>query len=203
MPKTCKNSIVLDNIQESETLRKITHQTYKSRSYNNAITLRLHFRYFWVTVTLFPYQGTRFNCMSSVFTKIINGELPGRFIYRDDTVAAFLDIEPLAYGHTLIVPVQEVDKWTDLAPNVWCEVNEVAQSIGRAVMEAFDAERAGYVIAGFDVPHAHIHVFPTNTMADYDFSKVIKADETDPALMDEAAEKLRAIMDTNEAGYAY
>ena len=70
-------------------------------------------------------------------------------------------------------------------------------------MEAFDAERAGYVIAGFDVPHAHIHVFPTNTMADYDFSKVIKADETDPALMDEAAEKLRAIMDTNEAGYAY
>ena len=114
--------------------------------------------------------------MSSVFTKIINGELPGRFIYRDDTVAAFLDIEPLAYGHTLIVPVEEVDKWTDLAPNVWCEVNEVAQSID---------------------------VFPTNTMADYDFSKVIKADETDPALMDEAAEKLRAIMDTNEAGYAY
>ena len=141
--------------------------------------------------------------MSSVFTKIINGELPGRFIYRDDTVAAFLTIEPLAYGHTLIVPVEEVDKWTDLAPNVWCEVNEVAQSIGRAVMEALDAERAGYVIAGFDVPHAHIHVFPTNTMADYDFSKVIKADETDPALMDEAAEKLRAIMDTNEAGYAY
>ena len=141
--------------------------------------------------------------MSSVFTKIINGELPGRFIYRADTVAAFLDIEPLTYGHTLIVPVEEVDKWTDLAPNVWCEVNEVAQSIGRAVMEAFDAKRAGYVIAGFDVPHAHIHVFPTNTMADYDFSKVIKADETDPALMDEAAEKLRAIMDTNEAGYAY
>jgi len=85
--------------------------------------------------------------MSSVFTKIINGELPGRFIYRDDTVAAFLDIEPLTYGHTLIVPVQEVDKWTDLAPNVWCEVNEAAQSIGRAVMEAFDAKRAGYVIA--------------------------------------------------------
>ena len=101
------------------------------------------------------------------------------------------------------MPVQEVDKWTDLDPKVWCEVNEVAQSSGRAVMEAFDAERAGYVIAGFDVPHAHIHVFPTNTMADYDFSKVIKADETDPALMDEAAEKLRAIMDTNEAGYAY
>ena len=106
--------------------------------------------------------------MSSVFTKIINGELPGRFIYRDDTVAAFLDIEPLTYGHTLIVPVQEVDKWTDLAPNVWCEVNEVAQSIGRAVMEAFDAKRAGYVIAGFDVPHTHIHLFPADSMAEYD-----------------------------------
>ena len=106
--------------------------------------------------------------MSSVFTKIINGELPGRFIYRDDTVAAFLTIEPLAYGHTLIVPVEEVDKWTDLAPNVWCEVNEVAQSIGRAVMEAFDAERAGYVIAGFDVPHTHIHLFPADSMAEYD-----------------------------------
>lgn len=138
--------------------------------------------------------------MSSVFTKILNGELPGRFIYRDDTVAAFLTIEPLAYGHTLIVPVEEVDKWTDLSPKVWGEVNEVAQSIGRAVMEAFDTERAGYVIAGFDVPHAHIHVFPTTSIGDYNFANAMKADETDPALMDEAAQKLRDILETDEAG---
>ena len=100
--------------------------------------------------------------MSSVFTKIINGEIPGRFVYRDDTAVAFLTIEPVAYGHTLIVPVEEVDKWTDLKPELWAHLNEVAQKVGQAVTESFDCERAGYLIAGFEVPHAHIHVFPAN-----------------------------------------
>ena len=75
--------------------------------------------------------------MSTVFTKIINGEIPGRFAYRDETVAAFLTIEPVSYGHTLIVPVAEVDKWTDLDPETWAHVNEVALKIGSAIVDTF------------------------------------------------------------------
>lgn len=139
--------------------------------------------------------------MSSVFTKIINGELPGRFVYRDDAVVAFLSIEPLRYGHVLVVPVEEVDRWTDLDPKVWGALNEVAQNIGRAVKEAFDSARAGYIIAGFDVPHTHIHLFPTDAMGEYDFGKAMAADATDPAKMDDAAARIRAILETDESGY--
>lgn len=139
--------------------------------------------------------------MSSVFTKIINGELPGRFVYRDDLVVAFLSIEPLRYGHVLVVPVEETDRWTDLSPTLWGQLNEVAQNIGRAVREAFGSSRAGYIIAGFDVPHTHIHIFPTDRMGEYNFSQAMAADATDPAKMDEAAEKIRAVLETDADGH--
>ena len=138
--------------------------------------------------------------MSSVFTKIIAGELPGRFIYRDDTVVAFLSIEPVAYGHTLIVPVKEIDKWTDIDPELWAQMNEVAQQVGRAVIEAFGSERAAYLIAGFEVPHAHIHVFPANDMSGYNLSAAMPADTTDPAKMDDAANRLRELLDVDADG---
>lgn len=138
--------------------------------------------------------------MSSVFTKIINGELPGRFIYRDDTVAAFLSIEPIAYGHTLVVPVQEVDKWTDIAPDTWDAMNHVAQNIGRAIIEVFGSQRCGFMIAGFEVPHAHIHLFPADDMSGFSLATVTPADQTDPAKMDEAAERLRQAIDVDESG---
>lgn len=138
--------------------------------------------------------------MSTVFSKVINGDLPGRFVYRSSDVVAFLSIEPLAYGHVLVVPVEEVDKWTDMAPELWARVNAVAYEIGNAVIEAFDAPRAGNVIAGFEVPHAHIHVFPAHSMDDFNFANVIPADQTDEAAMDEAAQKLRAVLGANEDG---
>ena len=136
--------------------------------------------------------------MTSVFTKIIDGELPGRFVYRDDQVAAFLTIEPVAYGHTLVVPVKEVDRWTDLDPELWTRCNEVAQKVGKAIVEAFDAPRAGYLIAGFEVPHAHIHVFPASDMSGYSLSNVMKMDETNPRKMEEAADKIRAALGTTD-----
>lgn len=138
--------------------------------------------------------------MSSVFTKIINGELPGRFVYRDEEVVAFLTIEPLRYGHVLVVPVEETDRWTDLDPALWARVNEVAQQVGRAVIEAFGSSRAGYIIAGFDVPHAHIHVFPTDRMSEYNFANQMAADATDPAKMDDAAARIREVLGTDENG---
>lgn len=138
--------------------------------------------------------------MSTVFSKVINGELPGRFVYRSSDVVAFLSIEPLTYGHVLVVPVEEVDKWTDMAPELWARVNAVAYEIGNAVIGAFDAPRAGNVIAGFEVPHVHIHVFPARSMDDFNFANVIPADQTDEAAMDEAAQKLRAALGTYEDG---
>lgn len=139
--------------------------------------------------------------MSSVFSKIIAGELPARFIYRDDEVAAFLSIEPVAYGHVLVVPVDEVDRWTDLPPELWAHLNAVAQTVGRAVIECFGSQRAGYLIAGFEVPHMHIHVFPADDMSGYDLANAIPADQTDQKKMDDAAERLRAALDTDDAGY--
>jgi histidine triad (HIT) family protein len=100
--------------------------------------------------------------MSTVFTKIINREIPGRFVYEDDLCVAFLDISPQATGHTLVVPREEIDQWTDLSDELTAHLFAVAQKVGRAQVEAFNAKRAGLMIVGFDVPHAHIHVFPTS-----------------------------------------
>lgn len=127
--------------------------------------------------------------MSTVFSKIISGELPGRFVWSDDEVVAFLTIAPVAQGHTLVVPRAEVDRWTDLEPALLARLNEVAQAVGKAVIDGFGASRAGYLIAGFEVPHTHIHVFPANDMSGFDLAL---ADPDAPAEeMDAAAETLR------------
>lgn len=137
----------------------------------------------------------------SVFTRIINGELPGRFVYRDDECVAFLSIEPLRYGHTLVVPIEQVDKWTDLDAETWLHICGVAQEIGEAIKNAYDTTRTGFIIAGFDVPHTHIHLFPTEKMAEFDFTKAIAMDATDPKAMDEAAVRIRQHLNTGEDGY--
>lgn len=137
----------------------------------------------------------------SVFTKILNGELPGRFVYRDDKCAAFLSIEPLRYGHTLLIPNEQVDKWTDLDSETWMHLSALSQEIGEAIKTAYDTPRAGFIIAGFDVPHAHIHLFPTEKMSEYDFSKAMAMDATDPKAMDEAATRIRQHLNTDENGY--
>lgn len=134
--------------------------------------------------------------MASVFSMIIAGEIPGSFVYRDETVVAFLTIEPIAYGHTLVVPVEEVDRWTDLDPAIWAHCNEVAQWIGNAIIDVYEAPRAGYLIAGFEVPHTHIHVFPAHDMSGYNLASVMKADSTDPALMDQAAARIRQSLES-------
>lgn len=130
--------------------------------------------------------------MASVFSMIINGDLPARFVYKDDRVVAFLSIEPLQPGHTLVVPRQEVDKWTELPADVWAHVAEVSQLVGQAVCRAWGAPRAGNIIAGFDVPHTHVHIFPTWAMTDYNFATVAR--NVPDAEMDEAAEKIRTAL---------
>jgi diadenosine tetraphosphate (Ap4A) HIT family hydrolase len=130
--------------------------------------------------------------MPTLFTRIINGELPGRFIYTDDRVVAFLSIAPLTAGHTLVVPRQELDQWTDADASLLAHCVDLARRIGEAAKEAFGAPRAGLVIAGFEVPHMHVHVFPAWTMEDFDFgqAKAASAEE-----LDAAAAKLRGALE--------
>jgi len=125
----------------------------------------------------------------SVFTRIIDGELPGRFVWRDPDVVAFLTIAPMRPGHTLVVPVRQVDHWTDLEPALWQRVCDVQLAVGRAQVEVFRPERVGTIIAGLEVPHCHVHVVPIRTESDLDFAN---ADTSpDPAAMDDAAQRLR------------
>ncbi|WP_312179012.1 HIT family protein [Arthrobacter sp.] len=127
--------------------------------------------------------------MSTLFTKIIEGEIPGRFVWKDDDVVAFLSIGPLADGHTLVVPRQEVDKWTDAPADLLEKMTAVAQAIGKVQVEVFGAERAGLTIAGFEIDHLHMHVWPANSLQDFDFSRA----DTNPdqERMEESAQKLR------------
>lgn len=130
--------------------------------------------------------------MASVFTKILTGGLPGRFVYSDDRCAAFLTIAPITPGHTLVVPREEVDSWTDLDPDLAAHLFVVAQRVGRALHAAFSPARVGLVIAGLEVPHTHLHVLGVDTMADLDFARADAG--VDPAALDEAAERLRAAL---------
>jgi histidine triad (HIT) family protein len=123
---------------------------------------------------------------------IINGDLPGRFVYEDDEVVAFLTIEPMTQGHTLVVPRAEVDNWQELDPAVFNKVMSVAQLIGKAVTKAFDAERAGLIIAGLEVPHLHVHVFPARNLSDFGFAGVDRNPSAES--LDEAQAKIKAAL---------
>jgi diadenosine tetraphosphate (Ap4A) HIT family hydrolase len=125
----------------------------------------------------------------SIFSRIIAGEIPGRFVWRDPDTVAFLDVRPLAPGHVLVVPVLEVDQWTDLDPAQAAHLMTVAHAVGVAQRQVFDVPRIGLLIAGFEVPHVHLHVVPTRGMQDFDFSRADTA--PDPDELDRHAESLR------------
>ena len=101
----------------------------------------------------------------TLFTRIIDGELPGRFVWRDDRVVAFLTIAPLAPGHTLVVPLEEIDHWIDVPPDLHAHLWGVAQTIGRAIDEVFDPVKVGVLVIGEEVPHTHVHLVPFRTLA--------------------------------------
>ena len=133
--------------------------------------------------------------MTTVFTRIINGELPGRFVYTDDLVVGFLSIMPLTPGHTLVVPRQEVDQWTDAGEPLLHHCMDVARRIANAAKQAFGAPRAGLVIAGLEVPHLHVHVFPAWSLEDFSFARAKPATDTE---LDAAAARLRTALGNEE-----
>jgi histidine triad (HIT) family protein len=135
--------------------------------------------------------------MATIFSRIINGELPGRFVWKDDRCVAFLSIQPLRPGHTLVVPREEVDHWLDLDPNLASHLMRVSQSIGKALQQGFRPKKVGLMIAGLEVPHVHLHLVPINGLEDMDFARQDR--NPDPAALDRAAETIRAAL--RELGY--
>jgi histidine triad (HIT) family protein len=108
--------------------------------------------------------------VSTVFTRIIAGEFPGTFVWRDTRCVGFMSINPMAPGHVLVVPIEEVDHWIDASPELASHLFDVARIIGVAQQRVFDCERIGLIVAGYEVPHTHIHVIPTTTMAQLSFA---------------------------------
>ena len=127
--------------------------------------------------------------MGTIFTQIIEGRLPARFVWKDDECVVFLSNRPLRPGHCLVVPRSEVDHWIDLEPSLLCHLAETAQAIGRAQMAGFKPERIGVMLAGLEVPHVHIHVVPIDGVHDLDFDN---ARDASPPELERAAETVRA-----------
>ena len=133
--------------------------------------------------------------MPTVFTRIMNGELPGRFVWEDDRCTAFLSIAPLAPGHVLVVPRDEIDHWIDAPDDLLAHLFTVARRLGRALERAFAPEKVGMMIAGLEVPHLHVHLVPINSVHDLDFANADPS--ASAAALDDAASR---ISDALEAG---
>lgn len=133
--------------------------------------------------------------MATLFTRIIDGEIPGRFVWRDERAVAFLTIAPFTTGHTLVVPVAEVDHWLDLDADLMAHLMLVAQEVGRAQQAAFRPARVGLFVAGLEVPHCHLHVLPIDSEADLSFGKADH--DPDAAVLDDAAEQVRRALRAN------
>ncbi len=108
--------------------------------------------------------------MTTIFTRIIQGEIPGTFVYKDEACVAFMSINPMADGHVLVIPRDEVDHWVDLSPYIASHVFEVSHRISRALSVAFPCEKVGLIIAGYEVNHCHIHLIPTTNMGQLSFA---------------------------------
>ena len=127
--------------------------------------------------------------MSTLFTRIIEGEIPGTFVWKDERCTAFLSIAPLAPGHTLVVPREEIDHWIDAEDDLLAHLMSVARQLAGAIDTAFEPEKVGLMIAGLEVPHLHIHLVPMNGVRDLDFANA-NVDAT-PEQLEDAANQIR------------
>lgn len=134
--------------------------------------------------------------MPTIFTRIIDGELPGRFVWRDERCVAFLSINPLQPGHTLVVPIVEVDHWIDLDDALAAHLVTVAKRIGAVQQELFAPAKVGLMVAGLEVPHVHLHVVPIRGVHDLDFSQADQ--DPDPVALDRVAADLRDALGTQD-----
>lgn len=109
--------------------------------------------------------------MSSIFNKIISGEIPCHKVAEDANHLAFLDISPLKQGHVLVIPKQTIDYIFDMVPADYAALNLFAQKVAKGIKAAIECKKIGVVVIGLEVPHAHIHLIPISSVSDIDFSK--------------------------------
>jgi histidine triad (HIT) family protein len=128
---------------------------------------------------------------------IIQGDLPGTFVWRDERCAAFMSVNPIAHGHTLVVPIDEIDHWLDVPVDLQEHLFGVARRIGQAQQRAFGADRVGLIVAGFEVPHMHIHVIPAQEMSDMDFANAARS--TEQSELQDAANSITKELDSSLA----
>lgn len=127
--------------------------------------------------------------MASIFTRIVNGEIPCHKIFEDDYHLAFLDIQPLVMGHVLCIPKREVDSIFDLSPEETARLWQFTQPVAKAIQSVITCKRIGIAVIGLEVPHAHIHLVPLQTVEDINFTKA----KLNPSTQElaEVAEKIR------------
>lgn len=129
--------------------------------------------------------------MASIFTKIINGDIPGTFIHQDELCVAIMTIQPLREGHVLVIPKQEINHWYDMDDDLTSHIMLLSKKISQAIKIAFPCERVGLMIAGLEVPHAHVHLFPIDNMEDFDMSALVFAE---PEALQAAADKITEVL---------
>ena len=130
--------------------------------------------------------------MATIFTRIIEGEIPGTFVWRDDECVAFMSINPLRDGHVLVVPRLEVDHWIDCPPQLRDHLFAVSQTIARAIHQVFRPAKVGLIVAGLEVDHLHVHLVPIDGNRDLNFANA--ATSVERAEMEAAAGSIRAIL---------
>jgi len=130
--------------------------------------------------------------MPTLFTRIIDGELPGRFVWRDAHCVAFLSIAPLRPGHLLVVPRAEVDHWIDLDDALAAHLMVVSRTLGVALQTAFEPTKVGLTILGLEVRHVHLHLVPMRSEADMNFANADANARGED--LEAAAEKIRAAL---------
>lgn len=117
--------------------------------------------------------------MASVFTKIIQGELPCYKIYEDELILSFLALDQVNLGHCLVISKEEHNHWTEVPTKTYTHLHDVSQKIGRAIRTASGAPRVGQIVAGFEVPHYHLHLIPAWSIPDLDFKRAQKRSDAE------------------------
>ena len=132
--------------------------------------------------------------MPTIFTRIIQGDIPGTFVHRDERCVVFMSINPMARGHALVVPIEEHDHWIDMPEELVAHLFSVSHRIGRAQKQAFDCDKVGVIIAGYEVPHTNVHLVPTVSMSQLSFANA--AASVDRGDLEAAAAAIRAALDS-------
>ena len=133
--------------------------------------------------------------MTTLFSRIINGELPGHFALKDDYCVVFMTLAPIRDGHALVVPREPIDQWVDMAADLSAHLFDIARHVGLAQRSVFGSTRIGLVIAGFEVNHCHLHCVPANTIADLSFENQQK--NVSPERLAQSASRLAAQLRMN------